>query len=161
MSARPFERSSRTNAGGPMATLDARISTFVGSWRWQVIHTVNFTCAGRSSPRERGVPGTPYITVYEVGEKPSAVLVVAMRRYEGAPSSECARTPERSRNTLGSTRRSRGLTRPRCGADGLCTLSDPPLEPRDEIRPERWDRHRSSPGACRRTQLRECSTRPP
>ena len=50
-SARPFERSSRTNAAGPMATLDGRISTIVGSWRWPAIPTVNFTCAGHSSPR--------------------------------------------------------------------------------------------------------------
>jgi plasmid stabilization system protein ParE len=27
---------------------------------------------------ERGVPGTPYIAVYEVREKPSAVLVIAV-----------------------------------------------------------------------------------
>jgi toxin ParE1/3/4 len=27
---------------------------------------------------ERGVPGTPYIAVYEVREKPSAILVIAV-----------------------------------------------------------------------------------
>src|SRR3989442_6106176 len=36
-----------------MATLDERISTTVGSWRWPPIPTVNFTCAGHSSPRVR------------------------------------------------------------------------------------------------------------
>src|SRR5438128_1751325 len=36
-----------------MATLDERISTIVGSWRWPATPTVNFTCAGHSSPRVR------------------------------------------------------------------------------------------------------------
>jgi hypothetical protein len=43
----------------------------------------------------------------------------------------------------------------------LADVSGPSRETRAEKRPERWDRRRSSLGVCRRTQLRECSTRPP
>jgi hypothetical protein len=53
-----------------------------------------------------------------------------------------------------------GVTWCRGGIDGLCTFNEAPLKTRAEHQ-ERWGRHKSSPGACRRTQLRECSTRFP